>query len=146
MILANFSSPAPPRRSDPNLKKSHGGVWFSMAAAQLGSLQWHAAAQMHLKITQTCLVCCGLKPEGRLALFSTKLINHRKSGWSAKQQETGSHVVSGSYWVIECTVLLWDWTYPMIGTWIKGLTSGESINTDLKSQDTVTEWTVWGFL
>ena len=34
----------------------------------------------------------------------------------------------------------------MIGTGIKGLTSGGGTNMDLKLQNTVTEWTAWGFL
>ena len=34
----------------------------------------------------------------------------------------------------------------MIGIGIKGLTSVEGNNTDLKSENTVTEWTAWGFL
>ena len=80
------------------------------------------------------------------AVFSARLMYSRKFGWFAKPPGTGSHLASGSHWVIACTVLLWDWTYPMIGTGIKELTSGEGINTDLKSQNTVTKWTAWGLL
>ena len=54
--------------------------------------------------------------------------------WSANQ--------SWSRWVI----LLWDWTYPMIGIWIEGLKSGEGTSTDLKLQKTVSESTVWGMV
>ena len=45
-------------------------------------------------------------------------------------------------------MLFWDWTYPKIRLGIKGLTSQavEGNNTNLKSQNAVTEWTAWGFL
>ena len=49
----------------------------------------------------------------------------------------------GRQWLYNSTaVLLWDWTYPIIGIRINGLTSVKGSNTDLKSQNTVTEWTV----
>ena len=48
--------------------------------------------------------------------------------------------------VVVCTVLLWNWTYPLIGIGIKRIASGESsLNMDWKSQITVTvtEWSMW---
>ena len=45
----------------------------------------------------------------------------RNSGWSANPPGTGAHLASGNHSVIAYAVLLWDWTYPMIGIRIKGL-------------------------
>ena len=69
----------------------------------------------------------------------------RKSGWSANPPRTGAHVTFGSHWVIAWPVLLCDWTYLVFGIGINGLTSVKGDKTDLKSQNTVTEWTAWGF-
>ena len=60
--------------------------------------------------------------------------------------EPRAHAIFRSYWVFEWAVLRWNRTYFMIGTGINGLTSVEGNNTDLKSQNTVTEWTAWDFL
>ena len=57
-----------------------------------------------------------------------------------------SRGASGRYWIIAWAVLLWDWKYLVIGIGIKGLKSGKATNTDLILQNTVTEWTSWGFL
>ena len=42
------------------------------------------------------------------AVFSTRLMYRRKSGWSAKPQGTGAHLASGNQGIIVCTVLLSD--------------------------------------
>ena len=59
-----------------------------------------------LRLLQLCSLCCFSPNTGSLnqdtAVFSARLI----SGWSVKQQGTGSHIASGSHWVIECAVLL----------------------------------------
>ena len=60
-----------------------------------------------LRLLQLCSLCSFSPNNGTLnqdtTVFSARLI----SGWSVKQQGTGSHVESGSH-------------YPMIGTEIKG--------------------------
>ena len=76
------------------------------------------------------------------AVFSTRLMYRRKSGWSAKPPGTGAHLASGNHWVIVSAVLLSDWTNPTIGIEIKELPSGGRRNTISKSQNlrnTVTE-------
>ena len=55
------------------------------------------------------------------AVFSTRLIYRRKSGWSAILPGAGA--ASGTNWVIVSAVLLSDWTNPTIGIEIKVLPS-----------------------
>ena len=59
------------------------------------------------------------------ASLSALLLYSRKSGWSTLQLGTGAHVESGSHWCIVQPVLFRDWTYPIMGIGIKGLTSVE---------------------
>ena len=77
------------------------------------------------------------KLEPRLCTFSTRLMYCRKYVRSAKLLGTEAHVASGSHWVIKlcCTGGL----DPTIAIRIKGFSSGEGNNTDLKSQNTGTE-------
>ena len=73
------------------------------------------------------------------AVFSARLMYSRKSGWSAKPQGTGAHLASGNQGIIVCTVLIWDWTKPTIGTEIKGPIHGEGTKTKEKLQNKVTD-------